>query len=802
MKQFLFSVMISLVGLGVNKIDAFGQDFPEEAVVFEKVYLHVDREFYSAGDDIWFKAYLINGFNNRLIQGFKNIYVQLISENGDEIDNRLIISQQGSATGDFTLPRSLNEGNYFIRAYTKYQQNFDEEGFFHKKIYVASPLQRKTESSEKSGQNKIAVDFLPESGKLVLNAENRIAFKAINDEGKGIPVKGEIVDDEGKEITSFETTYKGMGTFYLTPKKGKTYTAKLDNYSDFSRQLEPAQENGISMEYDGGERSLFFLLKRNSDIQQPQDLILRAQHKDIVLFNTQLIMDAAEMETSLMKQLFPVGISKISLLDVQENILAERLIFVQDNKDKTIQINSDQEKYGTRDLVQLDISSLFSRNDAVDSSLSVAVVNEDYFGASGINQTIESYLLLDSEIKGYVESPASLFADESTISSRQKLDLVMMINGWRSYYWDNLEKYQGRELPNWEDLGIALEGSVTSIIGNNPLEESEVVFSPFIGGVQIRKTTTNQQGQFSFEGLILRDSAQVIIDAKNKRGNRRVDVKIDQPEIFNDEINSGFFDAYSADEVSNNFYKMEMKRLQAKSDYKMKEENILMEEVRVFGKRNLNDGHFRIYGEPDVSLEIGEDDLHYLTILDYLENKVAGVLVGNEGVRIRGAIGNPHLLIDGVPVTRITNGQEIGWEKIQEIPLSDVDKIEILKTAIGMAAFGSSGGNGVISIFTKMRNQDAAPVNVAPGRITPFVKGYNQSRKFYSPVYNLETVDTERPDFRPTLYWNPNVILKNGKAGLQFFTSDNPGRYQIVVEGLSKKGKVCFGTKFLEVISE
>ncbi|HEY4789331.1 MAG TPA: hypothetical protein VIH57_24945, partial [Bacteroidales bacterium] len=33
---------------------------------FEKVYLHFDRQVYSSGDDIWFKAYLVNGQGNWL----------------------------------------------------------------------------------------------------------------------------------------------------------------------------------------------------------------------------------------------------------------------------------------------------------------------------------------------------------------------------------------------------------------------------------------------------------------------------------------------------------------------------------------------------------------------------------------------------------------------------------------------------------------------------------------------------------------------------------------------------------------
>jgi len=46
------------------------------------------------------------------------------------------------------------------------------------------------------------------------------------------------------------------------------------------------------------------------------------------------------------------------------------------------------------------------------------------------------------------------------------------------------------------------------------------------------------------------------------------------------------------------------------------------------------------------------------------------------------------------------------------------------------------------------------------------------------------------PDFRNVLYWNPNITLTNNNNGqvYSFYTSDLPGRYAVVVQGISANG--------------
>jgi hypothetical protein len=77
-----------------------------KSILYEKVYLHIDRELYSLGDDVWFKSYLVSGISHQLIPGYKNIYVQLIN-GGEVVDQKLLLSNNGVAKGDFLLPDSL-----------------------------------------------------------------------------------------------------------------------------------------------------------------------------------------------------------------------------------------------------------------------------------------------------------------------------------------------------------------------------------------------------------------------------------------------------------------------------------------------------------------------------------------------------------------------------------------------------------------------------------------------------------------------------------------------------------------------
>lgn len=104
----------------------------------EKVHLHLDKPYYAIGDDIWFKAYVINTLSNEPSMISKALYVELINEK-DIIKSQIKLPMEGGITwGDFKLPDTLSEGNYRIRAYTQWMRNAGSEYFFDKTIKIGN----------------------------------------------------------------------------------------------------------------------------------------------------------------------------------------------------------------------------------------------------------------------------------------------------------------------------------------------------------------------------------------------------------------------------------------------------------------------------------------------------------------------------------------------------------------------------------------------------------------------------------------------------------------------------------------
>ena len=102
----------------LKKLEEFTKRYPTE-----KVHLHLDKPYYAAGDNIWFKAYVNDGRTEQPTAESNILYVELINES-DSICNQLRLPMQnGVSWGDFKLVDTLLEGNYRIRAYTQLMRN-------------------------------------------------------------------------------------------------------------------------------------------------------------------------------------------------------------------------------------------------------------------------------------------------------------------------------------------------------------------------------------------------------------------------------------------------------------------------------------------------------------------------------------------------------------------------------------------------------------------------------------------------------------------------------------------------------
>ena len=794
---FLFNLSF-LVSISAQDIQSWADS--KKPLLFEKLYLHVDREFYAPGDNIWIKVYQVNGITNQLNSNFRNVFVQLVSEEGKIAKENILFSIKGQARCEFKT-ESLKSGLYTIRAFTRYLENFGEDACFHKKIWITGSLKTADlTDNDQTDYSKIDVKFLPEGGNLVLNVLNTVAFKAIDSKGRGIYVSGKILSNRGDTISSFSTRYMGMGKFVMMPEDGESYFATIDQSPEIKIPIVQARSDGFSMNFAENADSLTFEISGNSKFQSHPDFYFVASHKGIVLFYKKVEMPDFAKTLRVGKNQFPKGISKISLLDMSLVQIAERLIFVDDGKDDLIRLQLNQKDFKPREEVKIDLEAFLPSGDSVNSTLSVAVVNKNYFSASGNSQNIKSYLLIDSDLKGAIESPASYFIHDELRTSSEKIDLLMMVNGWSSYLWNDIAAAKIPNLKDWNDAGIEIKGLVKKLLLEKPVPEAKVVLGPSSGSSLFEKTTSDLNGRFKFERMYLNDSTLIMLNAKTKGGSKFTEIRLDPIFPLDSTLSPGLINKTTFDiDLNRKFIAYNSNRSMKEMGFNPEKGSILLSDVDIIEKRILkDDGHFRIYSMPDNSLTVSESDYTYTNIFDYLEGKVPGITVNGDQISIRGG-GSPLFLLDGMEVSDFPPGSGSDVREIRSIHMSEIEKVEILKSGVNMAIFGSKGGNGVIAIYRKTTDPNHGESRYIKGRISQRIKGFYRERKFYSPKYTLENIHDEMPDYRPTLYWNPDLSFENGKSVIDFFTSDDIAQYLVFVEGISKNGKICFGTTSFKV---
>jgi hypothetical protein len=148
----------------------------------------------------------------------------------------------------------------------------------------------------------------------------------------------------------------------------------------------------------------------------------------------------------------------------------------------------------------------------------------------------------------------------------------------------------------------------------------------------------------------------------------------------------------------------------------------------------------------------------------------------------------PLVLVDGVPIYDI--------EKVLSINSKEIEKADITNTRY---FYSDNIFDGIVSFITKKGNLSSMEFDNSIFR--QVYERCQIQNDFYSPDYSSDILrDSRIPDFRNTLYWNPNLhTRKDGKTEIEFFTSDESAEYTIVVEGITPGGKTGLFTTFFIV---
>lgn len=821
----------------------------------EKVYLQTDKPYYSAGEEIWFKGYLVNATTLEPTALSQFMYVELINKL-DSVFYRVKIRKDSLGfAGHIKLKPEIPSGYYSLRAYTYWMQNAPNEFFFNKNILIGNGIDdritskiiygtqvdglipvtvsfvdgsqnpvigkkvninqewtgtlKKSMSMKTNTEGKINwqiavgpndkstktlkvsiedekysnnfflpefstdfdVQFFPENGILLDNNLQSIAFKAIGKDGLSVDVTGKVYNNKNEEISELTTLNKGMGKFSIQTQSDESYYSLIKTTNGIEKRFElpKTETGGIAIHLVYNRVKILYEVINHSEVPDKSlYLLIHSRGKVYV------IQPLKYPEGQILESMLPPGIVSFSVIDSLGHTFCERLSFVRNNNIPVITMVSDKTGYGKREPVNLSLNIKSALGKPVDGSFSVSITDSHTVKLDSLADNIMSNLLLTSDIKGYVESPADYFTDNS-VSTREKTDVLMMTQGWRRFNTADVVKGITFQPKYYMEEGQALSGKVLNLF-NKPSKKSDIIMiSP--AKSLIRTAKTDSTGRYLIDGIEFPDSTSFLLKAKKPKSITDVEIIPDADDFPKAEVYiPSPLNTFAA--AQDDYFKQSKEKYYYEGG--MRAVNLAEVTVKAAKKSDTQNEYYSGMADAEITSE-QLDRFPGTSILNLLYT-IPGVLVSGDKISIRGSSNNPLFLIDGIETENI--------EDISYLTSNDVEKIEVFKGA-SAAIFGSRGGNGVIAITLKQGVIAKSSTPISLVHIKPL--GYQKPAQFYVPKYEVDSVlNNPQPDLRTTIYWNPKLVADStGTVHVKFYTADKSNNYSVVMEGITNSGEIC-----------
>lgn len=403
-----------------------------------------------------------------------------------------------------------------------------------------------------------------------------------------------------------------------------------------------------------------------------------------------------------------------------------------------LNVKSDKPEYLCRSKVSIDISSPDPAIDLKEADLSVSVVKSILVGSENIS--------LKDAFSGRDENPA--------------------------FTKDTLQ------LPELE--GEIISGTIRDRLTNEPLANTNISLSIVGKNSRCRFGKTNFNGEFMFTVDRLYGMNDMVIQPMNLYKNGYyVELNQSFTSAFIDfPVPEFYLDSTMAGLINNAIISMQVN--------KSYESFVQNQDVSRKPEKNTE-----FYDTPDRRVYLS-DYIELTNVREVVREILPEVSVTgrDDNARFKITYRNPYgkfenpalVLVDGVPVRNIG--------KLLEVPSKSMEKIDIINVRYFYADFVF---DGIISFVTKKGN--LSDLGYDDSVFRQVFEGCSEPWEFYSPSYDTDSLKNDRiPDFRNTLFWDPEINTGNGgKANIGFYTSDEPGEYLIRVEGITSQGKPVSG---------
>ena len=548
------------------------------------------------------------------------------------------------------------------------------------------------------------IQFFPEGGDLIEGVTGKVAFKAIRENGLGIDVKGEILDDTGKAISVLQSQRLGMGVFSFMPEKGKSYKANLlfSNGIKKTVALPLVKSSGIILSADASRKDNLLLRVISNpafySANHGKNFYIIARSKSVICYAAQTILSSESFAANIPLAKFPGGIVELTLFSANGEPLTERLVFVKPAAPITLSVATDKKVYGVRQPVKMNVEAKV-QNTPVEGNFSLTVINETKVPFKEDQETtILTSFLLSSELKGFIEKPNHYFnhLNEKGIAD---LDLLMLTQGYRKYSYKDVLADKKPLISFLSEQGMTYTGMLRS---SNGLPVSRGTLKMVVPKSRFyAETITNSKGEFKFENVNIPDSAEVTISARSATAGRNMMISLNGTAFpaIRKNVNAPD-ESLNLDSILNPYLQ------NSKRQYKLSSQ--LLQEV-IIKSTVLPKSSHKDY--PTLSgLSVQADhviDASRLQGCNVLLNCLKASLPGITYVDNNFYVSRVYNTGLKVPVQIFFNGMPVDAAYLSSILPSDVENVEVfLKDELGLIN-RTYNTNGVLVINSKKNDEES-----------------------------------------------------------------------------------------------
>ena len=749
----------------------------QQVVLQEKTFVHTDKSFYLAGELLWCRLYCVDGNTHRPSSVSKLAYVELLDADNKPVLQGKIALEKGFGEGSFYIPPSIPTGAYQLRAYTSWMKNFGPETFFTQPITIVNTIKGVDTAAltrPDTTVNNYTLRFFPEGGDLVAGLPSNLAFEAVDDQGRGLEAEGAILSGNNDTLLSFRPQQEGMGVIDFTPLAGQSYRAILRCPNGITRTwpLPPVIARGYTLHLrDGGDTSLILVIHASTGLP-PQDtrLFVHSGGRSAFLDQPPTVAGDSAFFT-ISRNGLQEGNTRFTLFDAAGRPQAERLFFIAPRNKLDITATTDKQEYSTRQEVRLEITTTGNPPTAAGTAtadtpaahLSIAVYRLD--SLQGYPPTdILRYLWTSSEWIGRVPN-------QNVFTNPSLANLYSLTHGWTRFRWtDVLSHPSGPRIFPPEIRGQLITGHLTDPHTGAPEKETAAWLSTPGLIYQFAAAQSDSNGKFQFDIKDFYGSDGIVVHTDN-------DSKVSISTPFSEQYTTAHLPPFRLSPAE--------LRLLTRHSVGMQVQNVYSgDSLKHYILPRIDTTPFYARGDYTYLLD---NYTRFTTIEEVLREYVREINVTrphgklhlvmlNEPFHTVFNDGNTLVLLDGVPVTS------------DHIFSYDALKVKRLDVIPREYILGPSHFSGIASFITYKGDYEGLELDSSSLLIE--YDGMQYHRQFYAPAYNTNRQTQSRlPDFRNVLYWSPDLRAGTKATPVEFSTSDVPGDYLVVIQGLAPDGR-------------